>query len=128
MTLTPEQIEELRRLLDKASPGVFRVAERWRVGSDLGGPVADFWGSSPMMTPGQANANMHLFVESKKVLPALLASAEREERLEKALSDIGQRCAMAHARFFSEGNERLANAFGALNEVARTALKGNTVK
>ena len=57
----------------------------------------------------------------------------RTEKIEAALRDIGQRCAMAHAHLMSqvsggwsedkERDERIANSFAELNKIAIDALR-----
>lgn len=57
----------------------------------------------------------------------------RAEKIEAALKDIGQRCAMAHAHLISqvsggwstdrERDERIANSFAELNKIALEALR-----
>ena len=75
--------QELHRLLDEAAPGDWSVGMFLIVSDEDGMRVADFDNCE-----NNNEANATLIAKSKNALPALLASAERLEKVEKALQAI----------------------------------------
>lgn len=118
--LTQEQREELGRLLQKTGDGIDPWhAQKFDVADDNGQHVCEFasnerdddWGDELDCLRAELTA------KAKNALPALLASAARESRLERALENIIR---------LDYGSER-ETARGA-RLIARAALNGETAK